>query len=712
MKHLDWIAQDLSLKGSGLKNCVQLLKDGNSLAFIARYRKEATGGLNEEIIAAIEERLAYFDKLSDRKESILKSLKDNGHYTTERAQQLEEIRSLVELEDFYLPFKPKRTTKADLALEHGLGSLAALVMKQEDQAFTNRASSFKRGPFQDSESVSEGALDIAAQWINENQYLRKRLRQLFQRASLLSCKLKDPDHEKADHYRDYHSYADPLAKIPSHRMLAILRAESEGVLTLKIAPVKETALELIESVLSRGQGVSSPWLKKAYRKAYQKNLAPSFSLELKNEAREKAEDTAIKVFANNLRQLLSAPPLHAKRVLAIDPGFKSGCKLVCLNEQGALLHNENIYPHPPQNDRKQALRKLAQLVEAYKIDAIAIGNGTAGRETEYLVERAQFKRKVQIFSVSEAGASVYSASSVARAEFPNYDVTVRGAVSIGRRLQDPLAELVKIDPKAIGVGQYQHDLNPKKLEVELEKTVVSVVNEIGVELNQASAHLLRFISGLGPKLAQSIIDHRKEHGSFRSRAELLEVNGLGAKAFEQSAGFLRINKATELLDSTAVHPESYDLVKALARQVKVGIDQLISDKALLENLEFPLALIESEGKLQMESIREELLKAGRDQRGTMRAFSFDSSIRKMEDLKVGMILPGLVNNLTKFGAFVDLGIKQTGLVHISEIADRFISDPAEELNLQQAVKVKVIAVDLERARIQLSIKQVKNEKGS
>lgn len=689
-----------------LQSCVQLLEEGATIAFIARYRKAQTQGLDELQVENVEKKLQHYKKLEDRKESIRKSLIEQKLYDDEKAARIASFRQSNELEDFYLPFRPKRETKADIALKNGLGRFAALVMKQNDLELERNLHKGIKGPYQSEEEVLAASIDIAAQWINENQFLRKRLRSLFNQASLIETKLKDDSHPDSEKYRDYHKYSGLLKKIPSHRLLAIYRAESEGIISVKVSPDKEAALDLSEHIIAGASKCRSPYLQKAIKLAYQKSLYPSLSKELRNEALSKAQETAIQVFAGNLRQLLMAPPLHRKRVLAIDPGFKSGCKLVCLNELGDLLHNENIYPHPPQKEWVQGKRKLEQFVEAYKIDAIAVGNGTAGRETENLIDQCKFKRKVQVYSVSEAGASVYSASSVGRAEFPQYDVTVRGAVSIGRRLQDPLAELVKIDPKSIGVGQYQHDLDPSQLDNELEKTVVSVVNQIGVELNQASPHLLKFISGLSSNLAENIVAYRKEHGAFKNRKELLKVKGLGPKAFELSAGFLRINDADYILDSSAVHPESYAIVEELAKHYLKNIEELLLDKEFSAAMEFPEALILKYGSIHLESIREEILKAGRDQRGAIRAFSFDPNIKRIEDLREGMILPGLVSNLTKFGAFVDIGLKQAGLVHISEIANRFISDPAEILSLQEALKVKVLSVDLPRERIQLSIKQV------
>ncbi len=709
MIYFDWIAEELNISYSSLKACVQLLDEGSTLAFIARYRKSQTSGLKEEQVEKIEERLAYYRKLEKRKESILKSLEDQKVLDPIKRAAIEKIRSTTELEDYYLPFKPKRETKADVALKHGLGRFAALIMKQDEASLDKLLPQAIRGPYANEKEALAAIMDICAQWINENQFLRKRLRSLFLRESLIESQLKDGDHPQKDKYRDYHDYTGSLKRIPSHRLLAILRAEEAGVLKLKLGPKSADALALCAKTICASGTNAAPLLSKAIKQAYQKALYPSLSKEARKEALEKAENTAIQVFATNLRQLLMAPPLRAKSVLAIDPGFKSGCKLVCLSPQGDLKHNENIFPHPPQAEWSQAKRKISQLVEAYKIDAIAIGNGTAGRETENLINQCQFKRKVQVYSVSEAGASVYSASSVGRAEFPQYDVTVRGAVSIGRRLQDPLAELVKIDPKSIGVGQYQHDLDPKKLDIQLEKTVVSVVNQIGVELNQASPHLLKYISGLGPQLAENIVQHRKENGPFRNRKELKHVKGLGPKAFELSVGFLRISDGEEILDSSALHPETYDLVRQWAKYHKRNPKNLLEDKEFTSKMEAPAELLAEYGSIHLEAIRDELLKSGRDQRGLARAFSFDPNLKKLEDLKEGMIVPGLVSNLTKFGAFVDIGLKQAGLIHISEIADRFISDPAEELKLQQPLRVKVLSVDLNRARIQLSLKQVKNE---
>lgn len=705
MKHAQWIAEELKINISSVQSCLKLIEESATVAFIARYRKAFTGGLNEEQIEAILKLQEYYLKLQSRKETIENAIKDQAKWDDEKADQLRQIRSSTELEDFYLPYKRKKQSKADKALVLGLGSLAALIMKGQESELKLKIQEKQEQLDFEADQLLQFCIDICVQWITENQYLRRRLRQLFQRSSKIVSKLKDAEHPDAAKYQDYHNYEGLLSKLPSHRALALFRAEDQGVVSLKIGPDQTEALEISKGIIGRNLKTTGPLLLKAIKSAYSKSIAPSLAKEMRNLSKQKAEEIAIQVFAKNLRQLLAAPPLHQKRVLAIDPGFKSGCKMVCLDEFGGLLHNENIYPHPPQKEWAKAKAKLAQMVEAYQLDAIAVGNGTAGRETETLIQQTSFRRKVQVFSVSEAGASVYSASSVARKEFPQYDVTVRGAVSIGRRLQDPLAELVKVDPKAIGVGQYQHDLDAKKLDAELEKTVSSVVNEVGVELNQASPHLLKFVSGLGSSLAENIYNYREENGPFSKRSDLKKVKGLGSKAFEQCAGFLRIAASKEILDNTAIHPESYDLVKEWALSQSINLKDLISDKESLARMSVPAELAKQHGNLQMESLRDELLKAGRDQRGLIKAFSFDPRIKRIEDLRVGMLLQGLVNNITKFGAFVDLGIKQSGLVHVSEIADRFISDPNEELSLQQVVKVKVLDVDLRRNRIQLSIKQ-------
>ncbi len=702
------IAQALNLAPKKVQATLQLLNDGATIPFIARYRQEATQGLNEVEILNIAQNLEKLQSLQKRKVSILESIEEQGKLTDVLAQKIETTWSSTELEDLYLPYKQKRRTKATVARENGLEPLAKVLMKQSiTRPAEDLAHDFCTSAVADVSEALEGARHIIAEWVNENARARQGLRRLFGKDAVISAKVVSTKKEEAAKYRDYFDFSEPLRKIPSHRLLAIRRAEAEGFLRVNIALQKETALQQLERFFCKNATESSHQIALALADSYQRLLKPSLETEFKNKSKAKADEQAIAVFAENLRQLLLTPPLGPKRILAIDPGFKSGCKVVCLDAQGELLYNENIYPHPPQNEKGRAAAKIAQLLEAYKLEAIAIGNGTAGRETEdFISQKVRFKRPVQVFVVNEAGASVYSASKIAREEFPNYDVTVRGAVSIGRRLMDPLAELVKIDPKSIGVGQYQHDVDQKLLKESLDQVVESVVNQVGVNVNTASAHLLSYVSGLGPKLAENIVKHRAEVGPFPSRQALKKVSGMGPKAFEQCAGFLRVPVSKNPLDNSAVHPESYALVKKIAVSLSAEVKQLIGKKELLQDVNPKQFTSEATGFLTVQSILEELKKAGRDPRGTAQVFQFDPNLRKVEDLREGMVVPGLVSNITNFGAFVDIGVKQDGLIHVSELANRFVSDPNEVVQLQQEVRVKVLSVDVERKRIQLSLKQV------
>lgn len=698
------IAQTLNIRENQVFNTLKLLADGATIPFISRYRKEMTNSLDEVQIQQIQEQYEKLSELQKRKESILKSIDEQGKLTDELQKQISETWSMSELEDLYLPYKPKRRTRAEIAREKGLEPLAKILMRQIDNDVEHRAFPFIKGDIQNAEEALKGAKDIIAEWISENQIARNKVRQSFAREAIISSKIIKGKEKEAEKYRDYFELSEPLRRCSSHRLLAMRRGESEGFLRISISPDDENTIERLISYFVKGNTEASAQVQEAVIDAYKRLIKPSIETEFANQSKEKADEEAIRVFAENLRQLLLAPPLGQKRVLAIDPGYRTGCKVVCLDAQGNLLHNETIYPHPPQNEKAQAARKITQMVEAYQIEAISIGNGTAGRETEQFIQNLRYDRKVQVFTVSESGASIYSASSIAREEFPDYDVTVRGAVSIGRRLMDPLAELVKIDPKSIGVGQYQHDVDQGKLKKSLDQTVINSVNLVGVNLNTASKHLLTYISGLGPQLAQNIVDFRTQNGAFLSRQELKKVLRLGEKAFEQSAGFLRIPDAGNPLDNSAVHPESYGIVAQMAKDLKCTLSELIGNKDLKKQLNLQNYISDKIGLPTLHDIINELEKPGRDMRKGIKVFEFDPTIRTIDDVKVGMRLPGIVTNVTNFGAFVDIGIKENGLVHISQLADRYISNPADVVSLHQHVEVKVIEVDKERKRIQLSMK--------
>lgn len=699
------ISKSLNLSEKQVSNTLSLFADGATIPFIARYRQERTGGLDEVEIAKIQKENTRLSELEKRREHILESISEQGSLTNELKAKIKATWSLTELEDLYLPFKPKRKTKASVARENGLEPLAGAIMKQEIGNPEPLAGRFVKGKIKSTDEALEGARHIMAEWISERQAARETIRRLFHRKANITSKLVKGKETEAEKYRDYFDFSEPLKRIPSHRLLAIRRAENDGFLRVSISPPEEEGLESLDRIFVRGRNGSSGQVQIALKDAYKRLLKPSIETEFKNESKERADDHAIGVFAENLRQLLLTPPVGQKRTLAIDPGFKSGCKTVCLDQHGQLLHNENIYPHPPQRDTAQAAAKVGQLVESYKLEAIAIGNGTAGRETEdFIKKRVRFRENVEVFVVNEAGASVYSASAVARKEFPDFDVTVRGAVSIGRRLMDPLAELVKIDPKSIGVGQYQHDVDQNKLKEALDQTVVSVVNQVGVELNTASEHLLAYVSGLGPKIAENIVEYRIENGSFTSREDLKKVKGLGPKAFEQSAGFLRIAGARNPLDNSAVHPESYAVVQKMAKDLKLSVDELVGAKSVLEKIDLSRYVTNETGLPTLKNNIEALGKIGRDPRGKPKIFSFDPRLRSVEDVQEGMIVPGIVKNIAGFGAFVDIGVKQDGLIHVSEMADRFISDPNEIVKLNQQLEVKVVSVDVKRKRIQLSLK--------
>ncbi|MDR1810220.1 MAG: RNA-binding transcriptional accessory protein [Prevotella sp.] len=706
MSVFNLISSALNIREQQIERTVSLLNDGATIPFISRYRKEATGGLDEVQIAAIKEQYDKITDLQKRKETILKSIDEQEKLTPELKSRIENCWNSTELEDIYLPYKPKRQTRAEIARKKGLEGLAKLIMAQHNIDVEEKAFAFVKGDVQDVKEAVSGACDIIAEWVSEDENARNAIRNLFRREAVITAKVVKGKEAEGDKYRDYFEFSEKLSRCSSHRLLAMRRGEAEGFLKVSISPEDENALERLNKRFVKGNNEAADYVEDAVKDAYKRLLKPSIETEYAAASKEAADEEAIRVFAENLRQLLLAPPLGQKRVLGIDPGYRTGCKLVCIDAEGNLLHNETIYPHPPQNEYIKAGNKIVQLVTTYNIDAISIGNGTASRETERFITNLRYEKPVQVFVVSENGASVYSASKTARDEFPDYDVTVRGAVSIGRRLMDPLAELVKIDPKSIGVGQYQHDVDQTKLKKSLDLTVESCVNLVGVNVNTASKHLLTYISGLGPALAQNIVDYRAEHGAFKSRKELLKVPRMGEKAFEQSAGFLRIANAENPLDNSAVHPESYHVVEAMAKDLQTTVKELIEKKELKKSLDLKKYMSDTVGLPTLNDIMQELDKPGRDPRKSIQAFEFDQSIRTLDDLREGMILPGIVTNITNFGCFVDVGIKENGLVHISELADRFVSDPTEVVSLHQHVQVKVISIDAARKRVALSMKGI------
>ena len=686
-----------------ISSTLHLLGEGATIPFISRYRKEATGGLDEVQIEQIKEQHDKLCDIAKRKETILGTITEQGKLTAELEKRINDTWNPTELEDIYLPYKPKRKTRAEAARQKGLELLATLLLLQRENNLSARAASFVKGEVKDVEDALKGARDIIAEQVNEDERARNAVRNQFSRQAEINAKVVKGKEEEAAKYRDYFDFSEPLKRCTSHRLLAIRRAEAEGLLRVSITPDDEACIERLERQFVRGNNECSEQVSEAVIDAYKRLLKPSIETEFAAQSKEKADDEAIRVFTENLRQLLLAAPLGQKRVLAIDPGFRTGCKVVCLDAQGNLLHNENIYPHPPVGKTGEAASKLRKMVEAYQIEAISIGNGTASRETEDFINQQTFDRQIPVFVVSEQGASIFSASKIARDEFPDYDVTVRGAVSIGRRLMDPLAELVKIDPKSIGVGQYQHDVDQTKLKKALDQTVENCVNLVGVNLNTASSHLLTYISGLGPQLAQNIVNYRAENGAFNSRKELMKVPRMGAKAFEQCAGFLRIPGAKNPLDNTAVHPESYHIVEQMAKDLKCTVNELIADKELRRKINISNYVTPVVGLPTLQDIMQELEKPGRDPRKTIKVFEFDKNVRTIADLREGMILPGIVGNITNFGAFVDIGIKENGLVHLSQLAERYISDPTEIVSIHQHVMVRVMNVDTDRKRIQLSM---------
>lgn len=700
------VSQVLNIPAGQVEKTIGLLNEGATIPFISRYRKEVTGGLDEVQIGNIKDQLDKFTELKKRKETILSSIEDQGKLSPELKKRIEASWDSTEIEDLYLPYKPKRVTKAEIARKKGLEPLAKVVMMQNEPNLMARVKAFIQGKVKSMEEALQGARDIIAEWVNENEEARNIVRNSFSHTAIITAKIIKGKEEEGAKYMDYFDFSEPLKRISSHRLLALRRGEAEGILRVSISPDADNCLDRLKRRFVRNRNEASEQVSDAVDDSFKRLLKPSIETEFSNLSKTKADEEAIRVFAGNLRQLLMAPPLGQKRVLGVDPGYRTGCKLVCLDAQGALLHNETIYPHPPQNEKSKSAAKVSQLVSTYAIEAIAIGNGTASRETEEFITNIRYDRKVQVFVVSENGASIYSASKIARDEFPEYDVTVRGAVSIGRRLMDPLAELVKIDPKSIGVGQYQHDVDQSALKKSLDQTVESCVNLVGVNVNTASKNLLTYISGLGPALAQNIVDYRTEHGPFQSRRELLKVPRMGEKAFEQSAGFLRIQAGKNPLDNSAVHPESYPIVEKMAKDLNCTVSDLIANKELKKKLDLKKYITDTTGMPTLLDIMEELDKPGRDPRQAIQVFSFDPTVKTIGDLKEGQVLPGIVTNITNFGCFVDVGIKENGLVHISELADRFVSDPTEIVSIHQHVKVKVLSVDLARKRVQLTMKGI------
>ena len=701
------IAAAMKLPVHRIDNTLKLLEGGATIPFISRYRKEATGGLDEVQIDEIKNRHDKLCEVAKRKETILSTIEEQGKLTDELRQRIENSWDSTEIEDIYLPFKPKRKTRAEAARQKGLEPLATIIMMQRERNLEAHAQQFVKGEVKDVEDALKGARDIIAEQINEDESARNLIRGRFARQAVISAKVvkgKEKE-ESALKYRDYFDHSEALKRCSSHRLLALRRGEADGILKVSITPAdEEECVDSLDRRLVRGTGECSDQMAAAVSDAYKRLLKPAIETEFAASSKQQADEEAIRVFAQNLRQLLLAPPLGQKRVLGIDPGFRTGCKVVCLDAQGALLHNETIYPHPPKSEKVAAARKLQKLVEQYNIEAIAIGNGTASRETEQFVTSQRYDHEIKIFVVSEDGASIYSASKTARDEFPDYDVTVRGAVSIGRRLMDPLAELVKIDAKSIGVGQYQHDVDQAKLKAALDQTVESCVNKVGVNVNTASKHLLTYVSGLGPTLAQNIVDYRTANGPFGSRRELLKVPRMGAKAYEQCAGFLRIPGAENPLDNSAVHPESYAIVERMAKDLKCSVSELIKDQELRKKIDPKKYITETIGMPTLTDILNELEKPGRDPRQQIKAFEFDKNVRSIDDLQVGMELPGIVTNIPNFGCFVDIGIKENGLVHVSQLADQYVSDPTTIVSIHQHVRVRILSVDTERKRIQLTMK--------
>ncbi|MEX2370293.1 MAG: Tex family protein [Bacteroidales bacterium] len=701
------ISKKLNLGLVQVKNTLELIDEGSTVPFISRYRKERTGSMDEVQVASVRDEYEQLKELVKRQEYVLKTIDEQGKLTPDLRSKIEDTLDMKTLEDIYLPFKPKRKTRATVARDKGLEPLARIIIKQQQLLLEKSAAEFVNEEVQTIEDALQGARDIIAEWISENLRARNMVRNHFSRSAVIYSKLIKGKEEEGAKYRDYFEFSEHLKKCPSHRILAMRRGEKEGFLKIIVEPEEVNVLRDLDNMFVEGNYDVSQQVELAVHDSYKRLLAPSIENEFKAESKEKADMEAIRVFAENLRQLLLSSPLGEKRVLALDPGYRSGCKLVCLDAQGTLLHNATIYPHPPQSDRSGASRKVSALVQQYKIEAIAIGNGTASRETERFIKLVRLPEDVRVYVVNEAGASIYSASQIARDEFPDYDVTVRGAVSIGRRLMDPLAELVKIEPKSIGVGQYQHDVDQGKLKKSLDDVVESCVNMVGVDVNTASQHLLTYVSGLGPALAKNIVSHRGENGPFKSREALRTIARMGDKAFEQCAGFLRISNAVNPLDNSAVHPESYNVVEKMAKDKGCKLSELVKDESLINSLEIQRYVDDKVGIPTLKDIIEELKKPGRDPRQDIEIFEFSRDVISVSDLKPGMELPGLVTNITNFGAFVDVGVKQDGLVHISQLADKFVKDPNEVVKLNQKVIVRVLEVDERRNRISLSMKGIK-----
>ena len=698
------ISQELNIPINQVSGTVSLLRDDNSIPFISRYRKEQTGNLDETQIQSIDARMAYYDEMQKRKSTILKTIEAQEQLTDELSNRILNCWDATELEDIYLPYKPKRRTRAQMAREKGLEPLAKMIMAQKGGDVNHMASRFVDGDkVPSSDEAIDGALDIIAEWVSENQTVRNSVRRSFRYDAILNCSVVKGKEIEGRNYEFYYDFSKPLKRISSHQLLAIRRGEKEGFLKVSIDINNDRAVNNVCRIVVRGKGETAQLVEEAAEDSFDRLIKPSIENEFAAISKERADAEAIDMFAQNVRQLLFAPPLGHKRILAVDPGFRTGCKVVCLDENGNLLHNDVIYPTAPNYDIEGATKKIHNLVETYKIDAIALGNGTASRETEKFLKRIRYHRDINVFVVSENGASIYSASKIARDEFPDQDVTVRGAVSIGRRLMDPLAELVKIDPKSIGVGQYQHDVDQVRLKQKLDQTVESCVNLVGVNLNTASQQLLTYVSGLGPTLAKNIVDYRREHGAFTSRKELLKVGRLGPSAFEQCAGFLRIPDASNPLDNSAVHPESYKVVEQMARDAGCSVTQLISDRTKREGIDIKRYVSDRIGLPTLTDIMKELEKPGRDPRKDIEVFEFDEHVKTVDDLMEGMELPGIVTNITNFGAFVDIGVHQDGLIHISQLADRYVKDPNEVVHLHQHVKVRVLEVDRKRNRISLKL---------
>ncbi|OCA74231.1 Tex family protein [Chryseobacterium arthrosphaerae] len=705
MTTVAFIQKQLNISEKSINNTLQLLAEDCTIPFIARYRKDKTGNLDETQIEQIARISRQFEEIIKRKESILKSIEEQDALTPELRQRIEDSFDLQELEDLYLPFKKRKKTKADAAKEKGLEPLAKIIMSQKNNDVLLLASKYVNNEVGSEEEALQGARDIMAEWINENMYVRKNLRRIFQRKAVVTSKVVKArkDEEEAQKFAQYFEWEENLSRTPSHRLLAMLRAESEGFVKTHVGIDKEEAIDFIEKAIIKSDNESAEHIALAIKDSYKRLLEPAISNEALQEAKEKADRKAIEIFSENLSQLLLAPPLGEKRILAIDPGYRSGCKVVCLDEKGDLLHNETLYPHAPQNESGMAMKKIRSMVNAYNIEAISIGNGTASRETEFFIKKIAFDKPLQVFVVSEAGASVYSASKIAREEFPTYDVTVRGAVSIGRRLSDPLAELVKIDPKSIGVGQYQHDVDQTQLKNELDATVMKCVNSVGINVNTASKSLLSYVSGIGEKMAENIVNYRAENGAFEDRKQLKKVPRLGEKAFQQAAAFVRISNGKNPLDNSAVHPEAYGIIEKMAKDLGIKTNELIANKEKIALVKPESYITEEIGILGIRDILKELEKPGLDPRKAAKVFEFDPNVKSIKDLKAGMILPGIVNNITAFGCFVDLGIKESGLVHISQLKDGFVSDVNEVVKLHQHVRVKVTEVDEARKRVQLSM---------